>query len=192
VKLADFRDSFRDELGEQLYEIVGDGPFERWVNVGQRRLGSFLRKTTPITWASGATEIALPTDFHHADEYLASGATPDLPPGRVWGTVYLFNAPATIGGQGKLLYYAKRPDVIGNVESTLDEEGNEALISYGLYRFFKRLASSRADYRMYATITQQNGVDIAELDQLSERHLQDFKDSADSLTILDSTSYYDN
>jgi hypothetical protein len=191
MKLSDFREALIGELGEKLYDIVGDKPFERWVNVGQTKLGSFVRKTVTVTWAAGDTQIALPADWRNLDHYSADVGSCGLPSGNEWGAAYVFTRPATAGGSGTFFYYGERPAITGSSPSTLNSRGDEALISYCLYRFFKRLAGSRTDYRMYATITQSNGVDIAELDDIGERHLQDFQAAQDDVEPLRSTTFYE-
>lgn len=191
MNLSDFLSAIQQEIGQPLYEWIGDRPFQRWINAGQRKLGSYRQRTANVVWAAGDTSIPLPSDFHHVDEFVPAFGSVTFPPGRAWDGQYRFNSPALFAGNGELRYYGVRPDITDNVPSTLDKDGNEALVSYSLYRLFKRLSSSRADYRMYATITQSNGVDIAELDAIGERHLQDFKDAQESLEPLEASSYYD-
>lgn len=174
----DFIDSFGSEVGPELESLVDPHEVLRWVNRGQGRLGIYRPKVVPITWPSAATEIVLPADFHHAEKIRFACPAPQ----HEWfGASLQLTGDSVVAGDGKLFYWAYYPKITGNQDSLLPDEGDDALISFSLYRFYKRLASSRADYRRYATITAQNGVDISELDALSERHFSDFDDARNDL-----------
>jgi hypothetical protein len=173
----DFRDAFRSEVGDEVFSMIRPEEVDRWINRAQARLGYYLQKTADLSWQEGDVQIDLPTDFHHAEKWKATDGC--LPNGEVWGGKYVFNSPAFLGGGGTatLLYYADPPAITSSSDSVLPQLGDDGCISYALYRFFKRLASSRSDYRRYATVSNSNGVDISELDSLSEKHLADFNDA---------------
>ena len=171
----DFRDAFKSEVGDDVYGMIRPEEVDRWINRGQARLGYQLQKSSALTWAAGDSQIALPTDFHHSEKWQVTDGC--LPSGEFWGGNYVFVELAQDAGAATLLYWGDAPAITADQDSVLPQLGDDAALSYALYRFFKRLASSRADYRRYATISNSNGVDITELDSLSEKHLADFNDA---------------
>lgn len=191
--LEEFRADFRSEVGDAA-QLAENPEIDRWFNAAQRKLGVYRPQTDTITWAAGATTVALPADFHHVEEFVPDDGTYALPAHRVWAGQLAFNRAATSAGSGTLRYWATWPKVTGSQRSLLTQEADDVCLSYALYRFFKRLASSRSDYRRYSTITGSNGVDISELDALSERHYNDFTIGAQDL--IDSSpeiaSFYDD
>lgn len=181
----DFAAAFRSEVGDAA-ALVRDPEIFRWFNAGQRALGTYREKNAGLTWALGATEVDLPTDFVRPE--LLDGD--DVPSYRIWGDPkkIIFREATYSAGTGTLYYYAAWPRVTGSQPSLLPDVGDDACLSYALYRFFKRVASSRSDYRKFATTVAANGVDISELDALSERHYNDFLASRDELQDRDDTA----
>lgn len=175
----DFIDAFAAEVGDEIVKMVEPVEILRWVNRAQTRLGIYLPRVTTIGWSGPGQVTTLPSDFHHP-ERLDFGA--GSPVAHQWfGGSLVITDRLAVAANATLYYWATFPKVTGASDSQLPDEGDDACVSYCLYRFFKRLASSRADYRRYATITAQNGVDISELDALSERHFNDFDDARNDL-----------
>jgi hypothetical protein len=172
----DFRDAFRSEVGDEVYALIRPEEVDRWVNRGQARLGYKLQKTAEVSWQQGDLQIAAPVDFHHFEKWNPV-APYCVPGGEFWGGNYVFSCVAYEGGEAVLFYWGDPPAITSDADSVLPQLGDDGCLSYALYRFFKRLASSRSDFRRYATISNSNGVDIAELDSLSEKHLADFNDA---------------
>lgn len=185
---SEFRQAFRDEVGDAA-QLIRDAQIDRWVNQAQARLGTYAQKTAAVTWTAGATSITVPADFRDVVEFVGDDA---IPTHRVWGGGIDFTRPAEWAGSAKLYYLGHWPRITTDTPSELPEEGNQACLSFALYRFFKRLASSRADYRRYSTITQANGVDIEELDDLSERHYNDFLDSRESMSVESPLPFFED
>lgn len=174
------RQAVREELGEANV-LATDQEIERWLNDGQDRLTQLRPVITTLSWAQAATTVTLPTDYVRPDRLVKS--TGFLPSYNFYGKQLVFNGDggAADAGTATLFYWARWPEVTSSADSILDPIGDQACVSYACYRFFKKLASSRSDYRQYATVTGANGVDISELDALSERHYTDFTDARDEL-----------
>lgn len=180
--LAEFEAAFRDEIGPELTQMVKGPEIRRWLNRGQSRLSVYRPLRDILTWTAGTTYVAFPADYHHLEELVPRGTTRELPRHRAFGEGIWFDEDQTIpAGSATIWYWAHWPTIDGTTRSELPPVGDDALISYCLYRFFKRLASSRSDYRTYATILGQNAVDLSELDDLAERHLADFNDGREVL-----------
>lgn len=171
----EFREAFRSEVGDDVFSMIRAEEVDRWVNRGQARLGYYRQLSTQLDWLAGAVSVPLPADFHHPERINAISSC--LPAGDYWGAAYVFKTAAYDAGEVTLLYWGDFPQITSNQDSLLPQLGDDGCLSYALYRFFKRLASSRSDFRRYATISNSNGVDIAELDSLSEKHLADFNDA---------------
>jgi hypothetical protein len=52
-----------------------------------------------------------------------------------------------------------------------------ACLYYALHRFFRKLASNRVQYKRYSTLLGANAVSVADLQQESDRLLQDYFDA---------------
>ncbi len=181
-EVSDFVDAFIAEIGDDLSELVTPDRVMRWVNEGQSRLRFYRQQTASLSWLAGDVSIAAPTDFHHAEKFLPDTGSVGLPDHHAWGGALRFDSlGAAWGGSGTLYYWGKWPDITTSQPSLLPAIGDQACLSFALYRFFKRLASSRSDYRLYASLRQANGVTVQDLDAISERHLDDFNDARDDL-----------
>jgi hypothetical protein len=174
------------EVGEPASNLLDERQIARWLNAGQTRLRLRRPRVATIIWEAGDRAVDLPADFASL-ESIQTDVGSTLGPHRVFGsTLEVLNAQgAYCTGSARLRYFAAWPGITGASDSLLPPAGDEALVSYCLYRFFKKLASSRAEYRRYSTVAGQNGVDINELDALSERHLQDFNEIQDDLDTVE-------
>lgn len=180
--LDEFVRDFRAEVGD-IGDVIRNANIGAWVNEGQARLRVYRQLVSSISWAAGDAFLAMPADFHHAEDIAPDGSG-SFPAYRTWGTQLRYAEPARSGGTGTLYYWANWPTITASQPSLLPDLGNQAALSFALYRFFKRLSSSRADYRMYASIAQANGVGVDELANLAEQHLQDFEDARTALGEL--------
>lgn len=180
-ELSEFEAGFRAEVGDDLMELTKPSDISRWVNEGQAKLRYYREQAAAVTWAALDETIAVPSDFHHIEKLVPDDGV-YVAPFHAWGSTIRFDRPDVVeAGSGKLWYWGKWPTITGSQASLLPEIGDQAVLSYALYRFFKRLASSRADFRLYASLRQANGVTIEDLDALSERHLGDFEEGRDVL-----------
>jgi hypothetical protein len=192
ASLSELTDDFNAEVGAQskLDELVTPARLARWFNQAQARLNVKKPSFSNITWADGDRSITLPADFYKLDSIELDDGSACLPAHRVFGKTIRFYGPASSGGSGVLVYYADYPTISNAQDSLLPQLGDQALVSWALYRFFKMLSSSRADFKKYATISNANGVDISELDALSERHLADYQDAQEQLQTDEPASFY--
>lgn len=202
--LADFLDAVKDELGD-AEQLVRDEQFTRWVNRGRHALGIYQPRVAELTWTANADGVALPPDYSQLQEIVpASGTT--IPVFRVVGNkpgggpelgdpppaAYLaFIDPSCVSGGTATLYYGvDYPAITGAVASTMPAAADEAVVSYALARFFKRVAASRADFRRYVTVTGQNGIEVADLLELADQHSRDFLDQRAGLAVQAPTTYF--
>ena len=176
---AEILERFFDEVGADVGELARDEEVIAWFNAGVARLPARYPRTASITWAGNASSITLPTDFSAFDRVEVT--TGILYSHVIWGSELRFFTPTSSSGAGTLFYYAHFPPVDGSNDSVLSPIGDEACLSYALFRFFRKLAASRADFRRYATITGQTGLDVSDLDAVAERYRQDYIDARQEL-----------
>ena len=188
---AEFVERFEIELGDGLEDLVQPSALYRWLNDGKNRLGARLPKTVTLTWALNDLEVALPTDFGRIDSLVPSSST-SMPSYRVFGKKIRFNDPdgARSAGSAVLDYWAPYLDITDTVDFAGEAGEAYALVSYLLHRFYIWLASSRADYRRYSTITGQNGVRFEALADVANSHLIDFRESAAIEALADPYMFY--
>jgi hypothetical protein len=184
--------AFREEAGEEIAALVRDPVLERWINQGQARLGYYRQQSASFTWDANDLGFDLPVDFKRPEKLVADYGSACVPAGTYWNDEYRFNSRVTSSGSGVIYYWGAFPEITATQDSLLPDIGDDGILSYCAYRFYKRLASSRADFRRYATLTQANGVDISELDALSERYFTDFEDTREALAdlIQNPSSFY--
>lgn len=180
--LEDFLEAVEDELGEAA-ELVRDEQLIRWINRGRTRLGFYRQKTAALSWADGAASVALPADCSRVDRILTTGSNA-LPPHMILAGTLAFSDPDRVtAGTATLYYGAEWPAVTGSAPSTMPAIADEAVVSYVLARFFKRIAGIRSDFRRYVAITGQNGVDVRDLLDLATDHDRDYERARDDLVI---------
>lgn len=176
-----FLDALTEEVGD-LSELVAPLEVARWINEGRTRVAFLDHKTGAITWDAGDLTVDLPTDLVQFSE-LRGRDTLNLGPYKLWGNKLVLDTEegAPAAGSATVLYRAYYPEIDYGVPSELPAEGNRALLCYALYRFFKKLCSSRSNYRRYSTLVGQNAVGIEDLQAEADRHYDDFADAAGAL-----------
>lgn len=190
--LEQFRQSVEDELGD-VYELIRDGEVDRWVNRGRAQLGMRNQRRVIITWADGALSVVFPDGCVNPIRLVSTtGSVPphtftDLADGC---TMEFLDPSNVIAGQADLYYEEELPEVTSESPSGAPALADEAAISYALSRFFRRVAATRADFRRYVTITGQNGVDVQDLEALSDAHFRDFLDARERLAGTVSATFY--
>lgn len=182
----------KDELGADIAALYADDDeYARYLNQGQRRLGFHEEEVTTLTWNVDDASVALPADCVHLDKLVpAIGTT--LPPHKVWNNVLYFLHPegARSAGSATAYYYANYPTITDSQSSELPPEGDTAIVAFAAYRFFRRLASSRADYNRYSTVLAQNGIDLEELASIADDYLTEFESARESLPSEEPVSFY--
>jgi hypothetical protein len=189
LSLSDFVDAMKDELGD-AETLVRDEQFIRWVNRGRARLGLYQAKAVEIDWADGAASVALPADFARFDRIVPDPGTP-LPSFVVLASSVSFLDPTCVTAGGAMLYYGARyPDVAGDTPSTMSGEADEAVLSFALGRFFRRVAATRADFTRYVTVTGQSGIEVTDLLDLATAHDRDFEQAKAELLLAAPATFY--
>lgn len=187
--LSLFRDAVQDELGD-VAEMLEDDSLLRWINRGRRVLGVYLPTTATLTWAAGASSVALPANFGRFEEVISDPGSA-FPQFVQLGTSLRFVNPTSVLAGTATLYYGSRyPDLDFDDLSTMPPAADEAVVSFILARFFSRLASSRSDFKRYAAITGQSGLEVTDFLDLSQQHDQDFRLRREELLAEGPASFY--
>lgn len=176
-----------NDLGD-VADAFPEGFFERAINEGQARYEPdiLLRKVlTSVTIAADATTYALPTDAYDVERFQPTLDTnsPQLPGYTIVGGTVYFILPVSDDWSGTLFYRAHYPDVTDAQECLLPAAAADGLISFALYRAFRRLAAGRSEYRKYATLVG-NSVSMSDLEQAASIHLQDYEEARTSAFVL--------
>lgn len=188
---AEFRDDVRSQLGLDLGALALDEDIDLWINRGKSRLGARLPKSQALTWLALDASVALPSDFGLLSMIHPTGNTTYVPAHRIWADTMVFYEPECVdGGTATLYYFAEYPDITGEADSVMSAREDDACVSFALYRFFTRLASSRSDYRRYVTLTGANGVQPRDLLEIAAEHLVAFNESAGSIDLEAPVTYY--
>lgn len=189
MSLADFLDAIEDELGEAM-TLVRDEQLVRWINRGRSRLAYYQQKSATLTWTAGAAYVLLPTDCERVDRILTTPSN-YLPQHFILSDRVAFMDPEQVtAGTATIYYGASFPAVTGQDPSTMPAIADEAVVSYVLARYFKRIASTRSDFRRYVTITGQNGVDVRDLLDLATDHDRDFAQAREDLVADAPATFY--
>lgn len=178
---AEFRTAVTDEVGD-LSDLLENTQIDRWVNEGRASIGFLDHKTAAITWDVGDLEVDLPADLLTLST-IRGRDVPYLGHYVKWGQKLVLDTEDGASGAGSatLMYRAYYPEIDGSNASQLPLEGDRALISYALYRFFNMLASSRSNYRRYSTLVGQNAVTMDDLQAEADRHYDDFSSASANL-----------
>lgn len=189
--LAEFEADFASEVGV-LSTLVVAGEVERWINEGRTRIRFLDKKVGTITWNAGDVDVDLPSDLIQLSRIQGDDKV-YLGRFERWGLkLYLADDVdgATDAGTAKVFYQAYYPVISSSAASTGPEEFDRGLLSYALFRFFKKLSSNRVDYKRYSTIVGQNAVHIDDLQAEADRHYSDFADASEVLPPDEPVSYY--
>jgi len=178
--LSDFVDALTDELGDAA-DLVRDEQLIRWVNRGQSRLGLTVGKTASLIWAGAASSAALPADCLQVDRLVPDPGF-SLPvhvrSGSPVGGELLFLDPSCVSSGSATLYYrAELPPITGSSPSAASASSDEAIVSFALACFFRRIASTRSDFKRYVAITGQSGLEVSDLLALADEHYRVFADA---------------
>jgi hypothetical protein len=187
--LTVLKEGFYRELSDELGQIADEDDVASWINDGRTRLGYYEPKTAALTWSVGDYLVTLPVDCCEFDSVVPDDGV-SIPPHRVWNNRLRFDCKATSAGTATLFYGATPAAITGDLDSTLPDVLDQALISYALFRFFKWLAASRSDYRRYSTIAQGNAADVNQLLAAASGHRTDFIDAISSREIPAPVSFY--
>lgn len=187
--LDEIRRALLDQLGDAA-DLVRDEQLDRWFNRGRQRLGIFDSKTATLTWNDGDASVDLPDDCVEVERFISEMGS-FLPQYLVRRSTISFLQPARVtAGIGTLYYQAQYPDVTAAQESTMPRLADEAAISFAMARFYERIAGTRADFRRYATVTGQSGIDVRDLLDLANRHDADYADARQELAPNTPASFY--
>jgi hypothetical protein len=190
MRLEDFRAALTDELGDAA-DLIRDEQLDRWVNRGRVRLGLLEAKAVDLTWNDNDSEVLFPDDFVRFDRLIATPTIAIIPQYTVLARSLSFFDPERVTtGSGTLYYGASYEPVSGAVGSTMPAMADEAVVSYALARFFRRIATTRSDFRRYTTVTGQSGIDVADLIDLAERHDADFEAARADLVNAAPAAFY--
>lgn len=189
MALEDFLDAIEDELGEAV-TLVRDEQIIRWINRGRARLAFYKQTVATLEWDDEDAYVLFPADCARVDRILTQSGSV-LPPHFLLADRVAFIDPESVTeGEATLYYGANFPAVTGTVPSTMPDIADEAVVSYVLARYFKRMASSRSDFKRYVSITGQNGVDVRDLLDLAVDHDRDFERARADLVIDNISTFY--
>jgi hypothetical protein len=165
-----------------------------WFNEGQARLLQWRPRTSDFSWVTGARTETLPTDFRKFIDIVYDVGTMDAK-WRVLGRDLVIYRPegALADGSARLFYYGDwTPMTTSTTATDLSPAQDNACLYYALHRFYKRLSSSRAYYKRYATLVGQNNVTMSDLQQESDRYYQDFLDARDDVEPEETSFYFED
>lgn len=184
MTLEETLESFYVDAGltdEELREsLVKEGDAERWIGQALIRIGPYAEKSDEISWASGDTSIDLPQDC--VDVVRLDVTEGSLPANDKWALKLRFRSEATADGSATL-YYTGYFDPPGDTPDPRADKAHLACVEYALDRFFRKLAASRADYRRYATVTGQSGIEAQDLRDLADDHLSTFDSLVEEISL---------
>ena len=188
-------DSVTDELGD-VASLVSIGVIERAINEGQTRMEPMvlLEVATDFGWSALAGVVTLPDDLYELvrlepDEdhrYI------EIRRHRKHANALYFKSPSLVEAwDGTLFYRAHYPTITADQDCLLPDSAADGLVSYALYKVYKRIASNRTDYRKFSTLVN-NATSVGDLLDLSNTHLQDWADARDSAqTIQEVEPFYE-
>ena len=172
-------------------KLAAEGDVETWLNHARLRLGPWDRRTADIEWDAGVAYVTLPVDC--VDVSAVQITSGYLPAWDQWGGVLRLRANSTASGTATVFYTAYfnvASDEPLGFDPKLDA-ASLAAVEYALAVFFRKLASSRADYQRYSTITGQSGLEVQDFRDLADDHLTEFESARGDLTANQpSASFY--
>lgn len=158
----------------------------QWWNEGQARLGFYKPSTADITWAAADRSVSLPAGFISLDKIVVDDGD-TVEPWRVFGSALVIDDPtgASAAGGARIYYWGQFTEMTTSTTATeLTLAQDYACLYYALSRFYKRLSSSRAYYKRYATLVGQNAVSVQDLQDEAASYYQDFLDARDDIKPL--------
>ena len=176
LRLDEFLADFEAEVGAELFALTSAGEVTRWLNQGQRRLGWKQDAEATVTWTAAATEVALPTDCYRPFRLIPNSDTV-LPAHKIRQTSIRFlidEDGVSDAGTAKLLYEADYPAITDTADSELSTHGDDAVLAFALYRFFRKLATNRANYQRYSVTQGVNAISVDDLVNVMNQHLDEF------------------
>lgn len=186
---AGFIQAVNDELGDAA-DLVRDENIARWINRGRARLGLYEPKAAALSWADGATAVDFPADFASFIRLVPDSGTTLIGYALLARSLRFVRPDSVVAGSAVLYYGATYPDVSGSAASTMPPLADEAAVSYALSRFYRRIAANRSDFRRYAAVTGQNGVDVSDLTALADEHLREYEDARSELIETAPATFY--
>ena len=168
-------------------ELAPEGDVERWLGQARIRIGPYAQKSVRLGWLASDSSVDLPTDCVDIARIDVTQGT--LPPYDKWGLKLAFRMAATADGVATL-YYNAYFGPAGDESDPRADLAYLAAVSYALSRFYRKLASSRSDYRRYATITGQAGVEAEDLRVLADDHLSEFASVAEEISLGAPSTFY--
>lgn len=186
-------EAFYQDLSEDLSQMVrGDDQILGWINDARTRVGFYVPKTVALTWDEDDWTVDLPEDFCEFADLKADDDT-IIPSYSIWENSKLrFDSKATADGGATLFYGADPPRISATQDSVFPDNLDQACVAYALYRFFKWLATSRADYRRYSTLMQGNATDVATLLQTAAGYRADYIESMGSTKLAPPVTFFGN
>jgi hypothetical protein len=193
MSLEEIREECYETVGEQLAQLLEPAMVDRWFNRGRERLGPRYEQTGTITWDSGDTEVTLPTGYIRLS-YIVYSDSADLGWYKVFNKkfVSLVSDGFPSDGTAEIGYWTYYPAVTDDDDSVMEPQEDEACIQYTCYRFFRMLASSRANYRRFVTTTGQNGVTTDDLLEIANEHLAAFGDALNTVPLSEPITFYND
>lgn len=175
--------AFDMEAGDTVSTLAIAAQKIQWFNEAQERLLRRAPRFTDLTWSEGDRIVDLPADFVSLDK-LVYDTDSSRDKFRVWGRTFVSDdTDGAMGDGGARVYYWGEWDQMttGTTATELSVSQDYACMYFALHRFYKRLSSSRAFYKRYATLVGQNAVSMSDLQQESDRYYQDFLDAREDL-----------
>lgn len=173
---------------EELREALApEGDVEMWIEQARVRIGPYAERTEDIYWTSGDTSIDLPPDCVEVARIDVSEGS--LPAHDKWALKLRFRSEALLGGSGTL-YYTGYFDTPGDARDPRADKAHLGCLEYALSRFFRKLAASRSDYKRYATVTGQSGIEAQDLRDLADDHERLFDNLVDEISLGSPSTFY--
>jgi len=168
-------------------DLAQEGDVEMWIEQARVRIGPYAEKTADLYWTSGATSVDLPPDC--VDVARIDVTSGSLPASDKWALKLRFRSEAAADGAATL-YYTGYFDSPGDTLDPRADKAHLACVEYALSRFFRKLAASRSDYKRYATVTGQSGIEADDLRNLADDHERLFDGLVDEISLGAPSTFY--
>lgn len=184
-------DAIRDEAGVGE-DASSDTEKMRWFVEGLNRLGRYVALDSALTWAAAATSVDLPADFIELVK-LDFPSTVVRQPFRIFGRSLYIDTPggASAAGSATLFYYGEYPAMANTGDTSLATRAeDDAAIYFACHKLYRSVAGDRVRYQRYSTLLGANAISVADLQNQSDRYLQDFVDARADLQPRPPAAYY--